>query len=185
MTRTVLIAGASGALGNRVVRLLAADGWRVRALTRNAERLAALGTAAAECIEWNPRRPRALDAALDGVDAVFSCLGASVLPMPGKGWRGFLGVDLPVNRALIAAAGRARVKKVTYVSTFHREEMRRLRYVAAHEGVVDAPAHLRVELVGGTANRILFGRWRFFGARAARATAAIRPRWGAHQSDSR
>jgi uncharacterized protein YbjT (DUF2867 family) len=133
MERTILVAGASGALGRRVVKLLAARDWRVRALTRDPRRLTSLGSAVAEVAD-----ARALDRAVAGAEAVFSCLGAPVLPDPRFGWRGFRGVDLPINRALVGAAARAGVKKVTYVSCFHDVAMRRLAYIDAHEGVVDA-----------------------------------------------
>ena len=38
MSRTIAVAGASGALGRRVVARLRDDGWRVRALTRDPAR---------------------------------------------------------------------------------------------------------------------------------------------------
>ncbi len=134
MPRTVLIAGASGALGRRVARLLHDGGWRVRALARDPARLVPLG----DCVDEAARFGDGLDAAVAGADVVFSCLGASVLPGLGAGWRGFRGVDLPINRALVDAAARARVARFTYVSCHHTPELRRLAYVAAHEGVVDA-----------------------------------------------
>jgi uncharacterized protein YbjT (DUF2867 family) len=137
---TVLVAGASGALGRRVARLLAARGQRVRALTRDPARTRALGDAVAETAIFTRAGDRAaLDTALRGVDRVFSCAGASVLPGL-SGWRGFRGVDLPVNQALVEAAARAGVARFTYVSVYHTPAMRRLAYVDAHERVADALA---------------------------------------------
>jgi uncharacterized protein YbjT (DUF2867 family) len=138
MSRTILVAGASGALGRRVARLLAAGGWRVRAMARDAARLAPLGDAAAETAIVPRLTPRALAGALDGVDAVFSCLGANVLPDPRLGWRGFRAVDRDLNRMLVAAAVAARVEKLTYVSVYHTDALRGLGYIRAHEDVVDA-----------------------------------------------
>jgi uncharacterized protein YbjT (DUF2867 family) len=81
-----------------------------------------------------------VDRAIAGVDAVFSCVGASVMPVLGRGWRGYLGVDWPCNRTLVDAAKAAGTKRFVYVSVFHHEDMRALAYVDAHERVVD---HLR------------------------------------------
>jgi uncharacterized protein YbjT (DUF2867 family) len=138
MPRTILVAGASGALGRRVIPRLAAAGWRVRALGRDARRLAALGADVAEPVVAPRLGPRAFAEAVDGVEAVFSCLGANVLPDPRLGWRGFRAVDRDLNLGLLAAAARAGVKKMTYVSVHHVDGMRRLGYVRAHEEVVDA-----------------------------------------------
>jgi uncharacterized protein YbjT (DUF2867 family) len=71
---------------------------------------------------------------------VFSCVGASVLPTLGRGWRGFGAVDWPANRTLIDAARAAGAGRFVYVSVYHHPDMRRLAYVDAHERVVD---HLR------------------------------------------
>lgn len=139
MATTVLVAGASGALGREVVRLLRARGHRVRAMTRESSRTRMLGPDV-DTVVADARDPRSLAAAVEGVDAVFSSLGASPLPEPRFGWRGFRAVDWPLNRNLVDAALAAGVKKLTYVSAFHTPEMRRLAYIDGHEGVVD---HLR------------------------------------------
>jgi uncharacterized protein YbjT (DUF2867 family) len=142
MTRTVLVAGASGALGGEVARVVAARGWRVRALVRDPARLSAATRAIVgdDVAVADARDPAALARAVDGVDAVFSCAGAPVLPVLGLGWRGFGAVDWPVNRNLVDAAKAAGAGRFVYVSVFHTPAMRRLAYVDAHERVVD---HLR------------------------------------------
>jgi uncharacterized protein YbjT (DUF2867 family) len=139
MSRTILVAGASGALGRRVAQLLRDRGWRVRALGRSADRLRALGDIVAEPVVVPRLTPRALAPAVDGVDAVFSTLGANVLPDARLGWRGFRAVDRDLNRVLVAAAAAAGVRKMTYVSVYYNSDtLRRLGYVRAHEEVVDA-----------------------------------------------
>ena len=140
MSRTILVAGASGALGSEIVRLLLARGDRVRALGRDASRLARLRAAGVETVVADAADAAALRPAVDGVDAVISSLGASTLPSPSLGWRGFGAVDLKKNRNLVDAAKAAGAKKMVYVSVFHDPDMRRGAYVDAHERVVD---HLR------------------------------------------
>lgn len=135
MTKTVLVAGATGALGRPVVASLAARGWRVRALTRDATKAVA---GAAEVVAGDALVPSSLAGVMEGCDAVFSCLGASIDPSPARGWRSYAAVDVPANRALIAAARSAGVRRFVYVSAHHDDAMKRtLQYVAAHEAVVD------------------------------------------------
>src|SRR5438105_4946938 len=98
---TVLVAGATGRLGREVVEELKARGHRVRALARSARRLDALRDVADELCVANALDPRSLPAALSGVDGVFSCLGASVIPMPCYGRLGFSDIDFPANKNLI------------------------------------------------------------------------------------
>jgi uncharacterized protein YbjT (DUF2867 family) len=135
MSRTILVAGASGALGRETIKLLRARGWRVRALTRHAARVPA--SDGVEPVVADARDRRSLPAAVDGAEALFSSLGASPLPDLRLGWRGFRGVDWPLNRNLVDAAVAAGVKKVVYVSAHHTPEMRALAYIDAHERVVD------------------------------------------------
>jgi uncharacterized protein YbjT (DUF2867 family) len=141
MTRTVLVAGASGALGRAVAEQALARGWAVRAMVRDPARVpAALAPRLAGVAVADARDRAAVDRAVAGVDAVFSCVGASVLPALGRGWRGFGAVDWPSNRTLVDAAKAAKVGRFVYVSVFHTDGMRRLAYVDAHERVAD---HLR------------------------------------------
>ncbi len=129
----VLVAGASGALGRQVARLFRERGFTVRALTR-ARALEGFD----EVHTGDALRPGALAGAAEGCELVFSSLGASVLPEPRRGWRGFTAVDTPANLALLEEAKRAKVKRFAYVSCFHSEPMRPLAYVRAHEAVAEA-----------------------------------------------
>ena len=134
MGLTVLVGGASGALGGRVAAGLVARGLPVRAMVRDAARAPA---GVAEVAIADAMSPSTLDAAMQGVDTVFSALGASVAPVM-KGWRGYRGVDIPANLNLLAAAKRAGVRRFVYVSVFHTPPMASTPYIAAHEVVVEA-----------------------------------------------
>lgn len=136
MSKRIAVAGATGALGAKVVARLVADGWQVRILTRDAAR----APAGVEAVVGDGRDPRVAKALVAGVDAVFSCAGGSVAAAPGHGWRGFRAVDTPLNVGLVRAAAAAGRPRFVYVSVFHAPAMRRLAYVDAHERVVDAIA---------------------------------------------
>ncbi len=134
----LLVAGITSVLGRAVAERARARRIAVRALVRDPARVPP--DLAVELATGDARDRAAADAAVAGCDAVFSCVGASVLPTLGRGWRGFGAVDWPANRTLVDAARAAGAGRFVYVSVFHHPDMRRLTYVDAHEKVAD---HLR------------------------------------------
>lgn len=135
MSLHVLVAGAAGSLGRHVIRELAGRGHRVRALIRRTllpGDLAHVATHSADALD-----PAQLEGCCQDVDAVFSCLGASVLPQVWRGRRSFHRVDTPANRSLIDVARRAGVGRFVYVSVAGHVQLSHLRYVQAHEAVVE------------------------------------------------
>lgn len=134
---TVLVAGGTGRLGREVVKELKRRGYRVRAMARTRSRIESLGGDVDEVVVADALRPGTLTPAVEGVDRVFSCLGASVIPMPRYGGRTFSEIDYPANRNLITAAKAARVKKFLYVSVFGAEKLPHRDFIRGHERVVE------------------------------------------------
>lgn len=134
----VLVAGATGSLGREVVRELKRRGERVRALARSPHRLASLRGVADDLHAADALDRGSLSGALNGVDRVFSCLGASVIPMPRYGGESFSRIDYPANRNLIETAVAAGVRKFVYVSVFGADRLPRNDFVRGHERVVEA-----------------------------------------------
>jgi uncharacterized protein YbjT (DUF2867 family) len=133
----VLVAGATGRLGVEVVRELRRRGERVTALVRRPERAPELRDLAHEVRVADALRPGTLPAAFEGVDRVFSCLGASVVPLPQYGRATFTQIDYPANRNLIAAAQAAGVRKFVYVSVFGHRQVPWSDFIRGHEMVVE------------------------------------------------
>lgn len=132
----ILVAGATGQLGRHVVRGLLDRGAEVRVLTRDAARAAALGASDVHVADALKRG--ALTGACEGVDAVFSCLGASVALKLGAGRRGYPKVDVPANLALLEEARRAGTRGFVYTAARVVPETAALPYFAAHETVARA-----------------------------------------------
>jgi uncharacterized protein YbjT (DUF2867 family) len=130
---TVLVAGATGALGRHVISALKSRGYRTRALGRTGRTLGTTG--ADETRVADALAEGALDEAVRGCDVVFSCLGASVDPSRG-GRASFARVDVPANCRLVDAAKRAKVRRFVYVSVHRAKEHLELEYMRAHEDVV-------------------------------------------------
>lgn len=133
---TLVVAGATGALGRSIVAEALRRGARVRVLGRDRAALEALN--AHEVAVCDPVSGRGVGDALSGAHVLVSALGASVSPRFGQGYRGYEAIDTPANLHLIAAAQDAGVSRVVYVSVANHEALAHLAYVRAHEIVVRA-----------------------------------------------
>jgi uncharacterized protein YbjT (DUF2867 family) len=132
MTRA-LVAGASGSLGHHLLAELRARGHRTTALIRDpakSDLVEADETVVTDLLEPEPER---LDAALVGIDLVFSAAGQSCAVAPSAERRSFREVDTVMNRALLEAALRSGVTRFAYVAVLADTGLRKLDYVAAHE----------------------------------------------------
>ena len=116
MQRTAVVAGATGGIGEAVVAALAAAGYCVLALGRNAEKLAALEAEAVLCdLAALDTLPEPL-AGLDRVDALVHCAGISEVASVEDSSRGLWDETFAVNvsgpatltRALLPALRAAR-----------------------------------------------------------------------------
>lgn len=117
MAKTVLVTGASGFLGGRLVEVLAAEGHRVRGLVRTPARAGHLaGIEGLEVIRADLADRAALEAALDGVVRVFHC-AANVRPW-GR-WEDYLRDNVHGTRNLVAAcvAATPGLERFVHVST--------------------------------------------------------------------
>lgn len=71
--KTILVTGATGKVGSRLLKRLAQRGDHLRALVRDATRAAALGNDQVELVEGDLLDRGSLDNAVRGVDAVVHC----------------------------------------------------------------------------------------------------------------
>jgi uncharacterized protein YbjT (DUF2867 family) len=108
----VLVAGATGTLGRRIVRGLIDRGDPVRALARPSSEHAGLARLGAEVAFGDLTEPATLEAACRGVAAVISTASVSK-----TGTDTLERVDLQGNLNLIAAARAAGVRHFVFVST--------------------------------------------------------------------
>jgi uncharacterized protein YbjT (DUF2867 family) len=134
----VLLAGATGAIGRHAATLLRHRGFRVRALGRQPDSLAAVD--ADEIHVGDLTQPDTLRDAASGCRFVLSAAGAR---MSLGAWReraSFPEVDDLGNRALLQEARRSRVEKFVYVSVAGALPLRGSVYVQSHERFVQTLA---------------------------------------------
>jgi len=128
----VFLAGASGAVGVECAYLMQRAGHSVTALVRDPKKVGRLGGKASRVIVQDAT---ASAPAMDGMDVVLSCLGASVLPNL-KNRPSYRDVDLLANLHLFEAACKAGVGRFVYVSVHLEDAYLNTRYIQAHEEFV-------------------------------------------------
>jgi uncharacterized protein YbjT (DUF2867 family) len=130
----ILIAGGSGNLGTRAVRLLTARGLAVRVLTRDPARARHLAGESVEIVQGDVRDPRAVGAAVVGVQTVISAIQG----FSGAGADNPKTVDGQGNHNLIHAARAGGAEHFILVSVHgaapdHPLELFRMKYQAEQE----------------------------------------------------
>lgn len=108
----MLVVGASGQLGTRLVQQLVAAGRPVRAMVRPTSLAAHLRGPGVECVTADLMRPETLDAACDGAGAVIATANA-MAPTHGSS---FESVDDRGYAALIDACARHRCGRFVLIS---------------------------------------------------------------------
>ncbi|MBK7616731.1 MAG: SDR family oxidoreductase [Burkholderiales bacterium] len=132
----VLVVGASGALGQPVIRQLLARGVAVRGLCRHPEAAAALAAAGAEIVAGDLTDRASLERALAGVTRVL----AAAHGLLGRGrWRSEA-VDDAGHRDLIAAARAAGVDRFVYVSALMATPDHPIDFARTKHGIEQALA---------------------------------------------
>lgn len=134
--RSVLVAGATGQLGQAVLRELKQRGYITQALARDARKLT--GVAVDKVAVGDLTKPETLRQVGANVDAVISCAGAAMNVNDFGNRASFYEIDYQGNLHLLAAAQRAGVKKFVYVSLAEASRLRHTEYADAHEKFVEA-----------------------------------------------
>lgn len=107
----IIIAGATGLIGQELTASLARDGFEVVVLTRRNARHRASDETGPRMIQWDPRDSSGLNAVADvlaGADAVVNLTGMPVGPLPWTAGRRrkILASRVEPTRYLVAALGR-------------------------------------------------------------------------------
>lgn len=118
----VLVAGATGGTGQEIVGRLLADGYRVRAFVRDADRAREKFGDTVEYAVGDVRDRATIDAALDGVDALISAIGSGRGdPANGPEFVDFGGVRNMADAA--AAAGLRQFVLVSSMGVTHEDHI--------------------------------------------------------------
>ena len=113
----ILVTGATGHIGNALVRKLLSRGEKVRALIMKEEDTSSIRDLRLECVEGDVLDPASLQPALAGVDTVYHLAGIISI-MPGKNpfvWK----INVEGTRNILEAARRAGIRRLLYTSSIH------------------------------------------------------------------
>jgi dihydroflavonol-4-reductase len=113
----ILVTGATGHIGNVLVRELVNQGKKVRVLIWRGEDTTPLRDLPVEQVDGDVLDPDSLDAAMRGVKTVYHLAGIISI-MPGSNplvWK----VNVEGTRNALAAARKARVRRLVYTSSIH------------------------------------------------------------------
>ena len=131
--KRVLVAGATGYLGQHMVKALKAEGYWVRALGRSAAKLAPVEEFADELFVGDVTNPDSLNGLCDGIDIVFSSVGIT----RQKDGVTYQDVDYQANRNLLTMAESSGVSKFMYVHVLGAEKLRHVKMIQAKQAFVD------------------------------------------------
>lgn len=110
-----MVTGANGFIGAHVVRALLDDRVEVRALIRPSADRRALQGLDIEVVEGDFTRPEEIDAALDGIDALFHV--AARYDLARSAAREVIAVNVEGTRTVMEAALRRQVERVVHTSS--------------------------------------------------------------------
>jgi len=138
--KKVLVAGSTGYLGRYAVQEFKNQGYWVRALVRNPDKIKQSGTYFAPTIDQladeffigDATKPETIAEACDGIDVVFSSLGMIKPDFVHT----IFEVDYQANLNLLHVALKAKVKKFVYVSVFDAHRIMNIPNIQAHEKFV-------------------------------------------------
>jgi len=134
----VLVAGATGYLGRYVVQELKEQGYSVRALARNPEKLNQIGPFMAPPVDVDEvfvgevTKPASLQGLCDNIDIAFSSIGIT----RQKDKLTYREVDYQGNKNILDIAVEAQVERFIYVSVFNAHLYEHLEIIRAHEDFV-------------------------------------------------
>lgn len=130
---TVILAGATGYLGDYIAQELYQRGIQTIILARNTKKAAHLANSHTKIIKSEVTDSKTLHGYFEGVTTVISTVGIT----RQKDGLTYMDVDYQANKNLLQEAKKAGVKKFVYVSVLNGKQHRNLKIIEAKELFVD------------------------------------------------
>lgn len=128
----VLVMGATGYIGGRLVPRLLAAGYRVRVLARSRARVEALPWSdQVEVVEGDAADSDAVDGALDGVDIAYLLVHAMT------SGHGYARTERAIALALARGAAAHGVRRIVYLGALHPDDIELTPHLASRKAVGD------------------------------------------------
>jgi len=127
--RKVLVAGATGYLGRFLVKELKTQGYWIRALCRNAQKIKPVKQYVDDLFEAQATKPETIKGICKDIDIVVSSLGIT----KQKDGLTYMDVDYQGNRNILDEALAEKVSIFMYISVFNANKLGHLEIVKAKE----------------------------------------------------
>lgn len=131
--KKVLVAGATGYLGQYVLREFKKQGCYVRALSRKNANRESIESHVDEMFYGDATNADSLKGICDGIDIVFSSIGIT----RQRDGLSYMDVDYQGNMNLLEQAVEANVKKFLYISALNAEKLDNLKIIKAKNAFVE------------------------------------------------
>lgn len=131
--KKVLLAGATGYLGQHIARALIRAQWPTVLLARNPQKIQHLSAPCTTIRQAEVTQARSLGGCMDAVEVVISTVGIT----RQRDGLTYMDVDYQANMNLLAEAQRVGVQKFVYVSAINGQHLRHLKIFEAKERFVD------------------------------------------------
>jgi len=125
----ILIAGATGYLGQHLVQALQSQGSNFVALARNLEKLHNMGLKSSQIRQADVTDPASLQDCCKDIDLIISCVGIT----RQKDGLTYMDVDYQANINLLEQAEKSGVKAFIYISAFNAKKFQAVRMLYAKE----------------------------------------------------
>lgn len=132
--KNVLIAGATGYLGEYITRELAERHVNTTVLVRNGAKFESFGIVVDNVLKTEVTDKVAMENCCNGIDIVISCVGIT----KQSDGLSYMDVDYQANLNLLNEAKKSGVKKFVYVSVLNGEKLKSLKICEAKEKFVEA-----------------------------------------------
>lgn len=129
--KKVIVFGASGNVGRKVVEQLALKDYQVTVVLRNIDKLDVVSQWITDYIIANVQDSNSLKDVCKGQNIVISTLGKSV-SLHDKDKASFMDIDYQANCKILTAALSSNIQKFVYLSAFQSEKFQDLTYFRAH-----------------------------------------------------
>lgn len=115
--KNILVIGASGFVGGYLTRQLLADGYVVRCLVRNPDKVKALGDSGCEIVKGDISDSTAIKSALEDIDAVYISIHTLAPQHADTADKGFMDIELNGLQNIVEGCKKQGVHRLIYVTS--------------------------------------------------------------------
>ncbi|QMW04622.1 SDR family oxidoreductase [Spirosoma foliorum] len=115
--KKILVIGASGFVGRYLTRQLLADGYQVRCLARNPDKVKDLAESGCEVVQGDITDKASVQQALESIDAVYVSIHTLAPQHSSTAEQGFMDIEMNGLQNIVEGCQRHQVRRLIYVTS--------------------------------------------------------------------